>query len=375
MNKQKSLVPNLRFKDNNGKDYPDWKEKKLGEVCIKISSNISKNKIENNHGNYVLYGANGILKKVDFYREKEAYISIVKDGAGVGRVLICKPYSSVLSTMDIIKPKIDRVIIYILFIILERINFKNYIVGSTIPHIYFKDYSLTKISLPCLAEQQKIADCLTSIDELIEAEQKQLETLQQHKKGLMQKLFSQEVRFKDNNGKDYPAWKEKKLGEVCEITTGKSNREDSSLDGEYTFFDRSEDIRRSNIYLFDCEAIIIAGEGSDFPPKYFVGKFDLHQRTYAIMKFKGLFGKYLFYYLHQFKNYLVSYAVGSTVKSLRLTIFQKMPISLPSLAEQEKIAGCLSSLDKLIELQTEKITTLKQHKKGLMQQFFPSDED
>jgi len=81
-------------------------------------------------------------------------------------------------------------------------------------------------------------------------------------------------------------WEEKKLGEVAFITTGKSNREDSlKEDGIYTFFDRSEDIRTSNKYLFDTEAIIVGGEGQKFIPKYFVGKFDLHQRAYAIMNF------------------------------------------------------------------------------------------
>ena len=87
------------------------------------------------------------------------------------------------------------------------------------------------------------------------------------------------LRFKDEQGKDYPDWEEKKLGEIADIRTRKSNREDSVVGGKYIFFDRSEDIRTSNTYIFDKEAIIVAGEGSDFPTKYYKGKFDLHQRT------------------------------------------------------------------------------------------------
>ena len=111
----------------------------------------------------------------------------------------------------------------------------------------------------------------------------------------MQKIFSQELRFKDENGNEFPRWEVKKLGEIAKITTGSSNREDSNLDGEYTFFDRSQDIRSSNRYLFDAEAIIVPGEGQVFVPKYFKGKFDLHQRTYAIMDFKDIDGIFLFY--------------------------------------------------------------------------------
>jgi len=186
----------------------------------------------------------------------------------------------------------------------------------------------------------------------------------------MQQIFSQKLRFKDDKGNDFPDWKEKRLEEVAEITTGSSNRQDSNLDGKYTFFDRSEDIRTSNIFLFDAKAIIVAGEGSDFIPKYFIGKFDLHQRTYAIMNFKETIGKFLFYHIHFFRKYFLSQAVGSTVKSLRLPMFQKMPIKLPKKEEQQKIADFLSSIDKSIEIVEKQIEQTQQWKKGLLQKMF-----
>ncbi len=71
-------------------------------------------------------------------------------------------------------------------------------------------------------------------------------------------------------------WEETKLGEICEIKTGKSNAEDAIENGDYAFFDRSKIIKRSSRFLFDCEAIIIPGEGQTFLPRYFSGKFDLH---------------------------------------------------------------------------------------------------
>ena len=107
----------------------------------------------------------------------------------------------------------------------------------------------------------------------------------------MQQLLTGKKRLPGFSGE----WKETLLGKIARITTGSSNRQDSHLDGKYTFFDRSEDIRTSDQYLFDCEAVIVPGEGQDFIPKYFVGKFDLHQRTYAIMDFEDCNGKFLYY--------------------------------------------------------------------------------
>ena len=225
------------------------------------------------------------------------------------------------------------------------------------------------IHYPPLAEQQKIAQILSTWDQAIAVTETLLENSQQQKKALMQQLLTGKKRLLDENGVRFEGeWEEVLLGDIAKITTGSSNRQDSNLNGEYTFFDRSEDIRTSNIYLFDCEAVIVPGEGQDFVPKYFVGKFDLHQRTYAIMDFISHDGKFLFYAIHYFRSYFLSQAVGSTVKSLRLPMFQKMKISLPELAEQQKIAKVLSTADQEIEALQRKLDGLQQEKKALMQQ-------
>jgi type I restriction enzyme S subunit len=229
--------------------------------------------------------------------------------------------------------------------------------------------SLT-VNLPNLSEQQKIATFLTAIDTKIEQLTKKQTLLKQYKKGVMQKLFSQELRFKADDGSEFSEWEEKKLGKIARITTGSSNRQDSNLDGEFTFFDRSQDIRTSDRFLFDAEAIIVPGEGQEFIPKYFKGKFDLHQRTYAIMDFKDINGIFLFYSISFNSNHLNSHAVGSTVKSLRLPMFETMPINLPSLFEQEKIANFLTAIDTKIDLATKQLEATKQFKKALLQQMF-----
>ena len=186
--REKIFSQKLRFKDELGNNFPDWEESKLESICQKQSSNISANKIEENFGSYTIYGASGILKKVDFYEEENEFISIVKDGAGVGRLFLCEAKSSVLGTMDIIKSKSD-VNTYFLFYQLSNIDFTKYVTGSTIPHIYFKDYKKEKLKIPSSDEQTKIANFLASIDEKIETEKKILEQYENQKKYLLTNLF------------------------------------------------------------------------------------------------------------------------------------------------------------------------------------------
>ncbi len=149
-------------------------------------------------------------------------------------------------------------------------------------------------------------------------------------------------------------WEIKCLGEICSVSTGKSNTEDAKLDGEFAFFDRSKIVKRSDRFLFDCEALIIAGEGQTFFPKYFNGKFDLHQRAYAIYNFnKSVDIQFVHQYFVYSQKYFQDVAVGATAKSLRLRHFHDLQIPLPSLPEQQRIVSIINkafeAIDKAIE--------------------------
>ena len=137
-------------------------------------------------------------------------------------------------------------------------------------------------------------------------------------------------------------WQIAPMATLCSIKSGKSNSEDAEQDGEYAFFDRSKKIKKSTRYLYDCEALIIPGEGAEFLPRHFVGKFDLHQRAYALFDFSDRIDvRFLYYYLIHFKDYFVRVAVGATVKSLRLRHFEQLPVPAPPLPEQQRIVGIL----------------------------------
>lgn len=158
-----------------------------------------------------------------------------------------------------------------------------------------------------------------------------------------------------------------------QITNGKANAQDHEEGGAFPLFDRSEVIKASSKFAFDSEVVILPGEGMSFRPRYFEGKFDLHQRAYALMECQG-HSKYFYYALDHAKAELALKAVKSTVLSLRLPIIEKFVVfAPPDNAEQQKIADCLTSLDEVIAAQGRKVEALKAHKRGLMQQLFPRE--
>lgn len=166
-------------------------------------------------------------------------------------------------------------------------------------------------------------------------------------------------------------WQITKLGQLASVNNGKSNTQDAVDDGSYVFFDRSREIKSSNRYLFDCDAIIVPGEGKEFIPQIHSGKFDLHQRAYAIHSFHNdVDFNYLYYFIHFNREVFLKKAVGSTVKSLRLGQFNEFPVVLPPLSQQKTIAQILTTVDSEIHKTDEIIEQAELLKKGLMQDLF-----
>ncbi len=166
-------------------------------------------------------------------------------------------------------------------------------------------------------------------------------------------------------------WQKVKLGEIAKIGTGSTNTQDAVVGGKYPLFDRSLEIKRSNKYLFDREAVIIPGEGKEFIPRFFSGKFDLHQRVYAIYSLQNeVLNKFLFYWFCLNNKYLSKYAVGSTVKSLRLPIFENLSVLLPPQTTQHRIISILSGFDDKIEVNNKIAKTLEDMAQALFKEWF-----
>ena len=163
------------------------------------------------------------------------------------------------------------------------------------------------------------------------------------------------TNFKDTEIGSIPGeWGISIVGEYFDVKNGKTNTVDAIKDGIFPLFDRSTEIKSSNKYLFDSEAVIVPGEGAVFIPRFYKGKFDLHQRAYAITPKNDrniISTKFLFYWILTHKDWLSRVAVGSTVKSLRLGMLTDFPlVVIPDINEQEKIAEMFYLLDEKIKL-------------------------
>ncbi|WPE18692.1 restriction endonuclease subunit S [Candidatus Thioglobus autotrophicus] len=245
-----------------------------------------------------------------------------------------------------------------------------------------KGFSIFK---PPLQEQQKIAAFLAAVDSKIEQLSKKQELLGEYKKGLMQQIFSQVIRFKAGDtpgqpllpngnspsGSDFPNWEEKRLGDLCEITTGKLDANAMVEGGQYRFYTCAKEYYKIDDYAFDTDALIVSGNGANVGYiHHYQGKFNAYQRTYVLDSFTDniIFVKFVLdEYLH--KRIMKEKNEGNTPYIVMGTLTD-MKINLPSFSEQTKIAIFLSSIDSKIEQVGKQLDESKQFKKALLQQMF-----
>lgn len=248
------------------------------------------------------------------------------------------------------------------------------IATSSQPALSMENIRKLDISIPSKEEQEKIASFFSLIDDKISLQGEKVDALKDYKKGMMQKIFSRELRFKDDDGRDYPEWEEKKLGDIASVCTGNKDTQDKVENGIYPFFVRSQMIERINSYSYDGEAILTAGDGVGVGKvfHYINGKFDYHQRVYKISDFsENTYGRYLYEYFRvNFIREVTKYTAKTSVDSVRMEMITKMKIPYPILDEQIKIANILKNIDLKIDKEQEKLYALNEYKKGLLQQLF-----
>ena len=232
------------------------------------------------------------------------------------------------------------------------------------------------IIFPDYEEQKKIGEYFSNLDNLITIHQRKCDELKEFKKGMFQKMFPKkgetipEIRFPGLTD----AWEQRKVKEICSISTGKSNTQDRVDEGIYPFYVRSPIVERSNRYLFDEEAVLTVGDGVGTGKvfHYVNGKYDLHQRVYRMFDFSSeINAKYFYYYFSDhFYNRVMSMTAKTSVDSVRYEMIADMDILLPKLNEQIAISNCFDNLDNLITLHQRKVDEYKELKKGLLQQMF-----
>ncbi|NKE86049.1 hypothetical protein HFD07_13160 [Staphylococcus arlettae] len=256
-------------------------------------------------------------------------------------------------------------------------------VRSGQPGINSEEYSKLKLNIPRYEEQKKIGDFFSKLDRQIELEEQKLEKLEEQKKGYMQKIFSQELRFKDENGNDYDEWKEEKLENIADFQNGKAHENLVSIEGEYVLVNSkfiSTDTRikkHVSQQLTPLNKEDIAIVMSDIPngkalAKCFLvdenNKYSLNQRIGRIYNILGD-SRFLYLILNRNKQ-LLKYDSGVGQTNLKKSEITDILLNWPIKEEQQKIGDFFRKIDELIEKQSEKIEVLNMRKKGFLQKMF-----
>ena len=308
-----------------------------------------------------MYGGNGLRGYTSSYNHEGSYVLIGRQGALCGNVrsVYGKTYITEHAIAVAGNEKSNTNFLHYLFL---KMNLGQYSDQSAQPGLAVNKLLKLKVALPIISEQTKIAKFLSLLDERIATQNKIIDKLQTLIKGLSNKIF------------ESLQGQECRLGDIATITNGNSNVQDAiteNKDDLYPFFDRSEEIKYLPTFLFDKEAIIYPGEGAEFFPRYFNGKFALHQRCYAIFDFnKAVNPQFLYCFLKTQNSYFIRNAVGSTVPSLRLDTFQKLKVVVPSKETQSIVSSLLFTLEKKHNTEKMLLQTLLKQKHYLLRQMF-----
>lgn len=278
----------------------------------------------------------------------------------------------------------------------KRLDIAKVAQGDTVVHLYPHQLEALRIAFPLPAEQQKIAECLSSVDELMAAQARKVDALKAHKKGLMQQLFPREgetqprLRFPEfqNAGE----WDDQSIGDFGQVVTGStpSTAQPAFYGGGIPFVSPADisDMRfvdqtktaltaegfaetrpiRAGSVLFVCIGSTIGKVAQN------IHDCATNQQINAVVPSSKHSDGFVYFALSFASERIALLAGRQAVPIINKSLFSSVRLLVPKLPEQQRIASCLSSLDALITLETQKLEALKTHKKGLMQQLFPSPE-
>ena len=381
-----SNIPKLRFPEFKG----EWEEKKLSDIAsFSKGKGYTKNDLVNDGSPIILYGRmytkyETVISDIDtFVNLQEGSIiskggEIIVPASGetaeeISRASVVKNKGIILGgDLNIISLQKDKYNPEFFALTISsgtsQKRLSKLAQGKSVVHLHNEDLSGLQIKVPSLAEQQKIADFLSKVDSKITAETKILNTLQKKKKALMQKLFTQQLRFKADDGTNFPAWEEKKLGEcVISISSGKNKKKNSA--GNFPVYGSMGIIGYSEQYVYNKDCILVARVGANAGTLHIAkGKYDVSDNTLIIELNENELLSFYYFLLVNINLNKLNYGTGQPLVTSGM--LKNIDIQIPCKAEQQKIADCLSSLDSLIQTQQKVVTTWQQRKKALLQQMF-----
>lgn len=397
------FLPKLRFKREDGTDYPDWKSKQLHSIFIErnetqtitedaplLSFTIEQGVInpeekKTNKRDFLIKDKDNKKYALTEYNDIIYNPANLKFGAihrnKLGRGVV-SPIYAIFQT--------DENPVFMEYIVTNPVFIKKslkYLEGTVIKLMTLKprDFLLMKCCIPCIEEQEKIADFLSTVDEVIAQSEAEAQNLEQQKKAAMQKIFSQEVRFKREDGSEYPEWEEKKFGTIMDCYSGgtPSSKNKQYYNGKIPF------IRSGEIHFSETE-LFLSEEGLNKSAAKMVKVGDLLYALYGatsgevdISKINGAINQailciipysdnrlYLKFWLESFKTVITTKLLQGGQGNLSAELIKSLRLPIPHIEEQQKIADFLSAYDEAISYAKQELDKWKELKKGLLQQMF-----
>jgi type I restriction enzyme S subunit len=394
MNKGKALTPKLRFPEF--RDAAGWDVAGLGELTEFVNERIPIERLK--LADYVsteniLPDYSGVTKASKLpstgsatrFRPNDTLVSNIRPY--LKKVWFSDKDGGASNDVIVIRAKHELLTQYFPFL-LRNDSFIDYVMkgakGVKMPRGDIDSMKAYPAFYPTKPEQQKIAECLSSVDELMAAQSRKLDALKTHKKGLMQQLFPREgetqPRLRFPEFQNAPAWEVKPLGRVAENLDNRRVPITSSdrRSGEVPYYGASGIVDYVEGFIFDEDLLCVSEDGANLVARNYPIAFPISGKTWVnnhahVLRFENACTqKFVEVYLNSIK--LDDFITGMAQPKLNKAMLDRIPMPHPRVPEQQLIADCLSSLDTLITAETQKLKALKTHKKGLMQRLFPSGE-
>lgn len=408
------MKPLLRFRADDGSEFPEWEEHNLSMFLEEnrlrnVDLNFGKNDVLSVSGDYgvvnqiELQGRSFAGKSVQQYHilphNGIVYTKSPLKANPYGIIKANKGIAGIVSTLYAVfdcKNNVTSEFVDLYFDLDERLNkYLKPLVNIGAKHdmkISNERFLSGRVCFPSLPEQRKIASFLSTIDEIIQSTESELTAWQERKKGVMQKIFNREVRFKADDGSEFPEWEEKRLGEVCEPLMYGMGAAAIPYDGQNKYIRITDIDDETHKYKFND----LVSPGGMLEEKYIVckgdillartgastGKSYLYNEKDGKMYFAGFLIKahvndecdarfiYAQTLTMKYKNWVKLTSMRSGQPGINANEYSSYTVSIASLPEQKKIADCLSSLDDVINQIQAELSAWKEFKKGLLQQMF-----
>lgn len=353
-----------------------WEYVKLSEAVRSKGSNLSLKKLNKNKGDYDVFGAKGHVGKLDKYGVDVEYLSIIKDGAGVGRIKKQPAKSSILATMQYLIPKSGFDIDFIKYF-LESIDFKKYVTGSTIPHIYFKDYNVEKIPYLCTEEQKaivaKLDQAFAAIDGSIANVEKNIANAEELFQSKLNVIFSQTGE----------GWEVMRLGEVCENLDKKRKpiTKNKRTSGEIPYYGASGIVDYVKGHLFDEDLLLVSEDGANLVARKYPIAFSIKGKSWVnnhahVLRFKNFNSqKFIEFYLNSIS--LSPYISGMAQPKMNQRKLNSIPVPNPDLSTQKSIVlqieKLTNSLNSVKQKYQQKLSSLEELKQSILEKAFKGE--